>query len=177
MSGATQGEPLMDSVMLPGMELEDLASSGLLSFYDRLRDRVTAFVRKRSGKLGQNAVEALLLAPDLFVLILRLCLDSRVPPERRRFLFGALAYFLTPIDLLPEGLIGPAGYFEDVVLAAAVLKTSLNTDIEPLAEIYWSGPQKLRVILGDISEAAYGLLGPGLYLRLQRLLGKWGVDL
>ena len=177
MTGLTEGEPLVDSVVLPGMEPEALASTGLLSFYDRLRDRLTEFVGRRSGNLGQNAAEALLLAPDLFVLILRLCLDSRVPPERRRFLFGALAYFLTPIDLLPEGLIGPAGYFEDVVLAAAVLKTSLSTDIEPLAEIYWSGPQKLRVILGNISEAAYALLGPGLFLRLQRLLSRRGVDL
>ncbi len=156
---------------------DDLASSGLLSFYDRLRHRVTSFARKKSGKRGQSVVEVILLAPDLFVLILRLSMDPRVPTRRRRFLFGALAYFLTPIDLLPEGLMGPAGYLEDVVLAAAVLRVSLRSDIEPLAETYWSGPQKLREVLGDISNAAYGLLGPGLYFRLQRLLDRWGIRL
>lgn len=156
---------------------DDLASSGLLSFYDRLRHRVTNFARRKSGQLGQSVVEVILLAPDLFVLILRLSMDPRVPTRRRRFLFGALAYFLTPIDLLPEGLMGPAGYLEDVVLAAAVLRVSLRSDIEPLAETYWSGPQKLREVLGDISNAAYGLLGPGLYFRLQRLLDRWGIPL
>ena len=157
-----------DSASDPG----ELASTGLLSFYDRLRTRVTRWVTKRSGKLGRGVVEVLLLAPDLFILIARLCLDSRVPAQTRRFLFGAVAYFLTPIDLLPEGLIGPAGYLEDVILAALVLKTSLNSHIEPMAESYWSGSQRLRVVLGDLSEAAYGLLGPGLYSRLQRLLDR-----
>lgn len=158
-----------------GPRSTDLASTGLLSFYDRLRDRVTLVARRRAGKLGQGAVETLLLAPDLFILLVRLSIDSRVPPEKRRFIFGALAYFLTPIDLLPEGILGPAGYLEDVVLAAAVLRVSLRSDLEPLAEDYWSGPQKLRVLLGDLSEAAYRLLGPGLYLRLQRLLSRWGI--
>ncbi len=172
-----EDKTLTDATQLEVMTSDDLASSGLLSFYDRLRNRAITFAHRKSGKLGQGVVEAILLAPDLFVLILRLSMDPRVPARKRRFLFGALAYFLTPIDLLPEGLMGPAGYLEDVVLAAAVLRVSLRSDIEPLAEIYWSGPQKLRVVLGDISNAAYGLLGPGLYFRLQRLLNRWGVRL
>ena len=156
---------------------EELASTGMLSFYDRLRDRVTTAVEKRGGKLGQGAVEALLLAPDLFVLLVRLGLDSRVPKQQRRFLLGALAYFLTPIDLLPEGLMGPAGYLEDVVLAAAVLRMSLRTELEPLADDYWSGNQKLRVVLGNIAEISYDLLGPLLVLIGQRFLDRWGIRL
>ncbi|MEJ2084674.1 MAG: hypothetical protein P8Y44_03220 [Acidobacteriota bacterium] len=121
-----------DSAKDPG----ELASTGLLSFYDRLRGRVTRWVDRRSGRLGKGAAEALLIAPDLFILIARLCLDS------------------------------------DVILAAAVLKTSLNSHIAPMAESYWSGSQGLRVALGDLSEAAYGLLGAGLYSRLRRLLDR-----
>lgn len=164
----------------PGVEVaarEDLASTGLLSFYDRLRVRVTRLVARRSGRLGSGVVETLLLAPDLFILLARLSMDSRVAASKRRFLIGALAYFLTPIDLFPEGLIGPFGYLEDVILAAAVLRMSLNSRIEPLAESYWSGSQRLRVVLGDVAEAAYGLLGPELYSRLRRLLGRRGIEL
>ena len=160
-----------------GLETDELASTGLLSFYDRLRSRITLAVGGRSGRLGKGAIEALLLAPDLFILILRLSLDSRVPAQKRKFLVGALAYFVTPIDLFPEGLLGPAGYLEDVVLAAAVLRVSLQSELEPLAEQYWSGSQKLREVLGDLASAAFGLLGPGLYLRLQRLVRRWGVAL
>ena len=177
MKGAEDIEMIHRSDSDGGSSTPELASTGLLSFYDRMRDRVTRAARNRSGKLGQGVVEALLLAPDLFILLLRLSIDRRVPIEKRRFLFGAVAYFLTPIDLLPEGIVGPAGYLEDVVLAAAVLRVSLRSEIEPLAEGYWSGPQKLRVVLGDISDVAYRLLGPGLYLRVQRLLNRWGVRL
>ena len=163
--------------VLSPVPAEELASTGMLSYYDRLRNRITSAVEKRGGKLGQGAVEDLLLAPDLFILLVRLGLDSRVPKHQRRFLLGALAYFLTPIDLLPEGLMGPAGYLEDVVLAAAVLRLSLRTELEPLADEYWSGNQKLRVVLGNIAEISYDVLGPPLYFRIQRFLDRWGIRL
>lgn len=178
---STQSESALEdrsarAVAVVGDE-EGLASTGLLSFYDRLRLRTTRFAARRSGRLGSSAVEALLLAPDLFVLLARLSLDSRVAASKRRLLIGAVAYFLTPIDLMPEGVIGPLGYLEDVILASAVLRMTLNSQIEPLAESYWSGSQRLRVVLGDLADAAYGLLGSKLYSRLQRLLSRRGLDL
>lgn len=155
----------------------ELASTGLLSFYDRLRDRVTGFAQNRAGKPGRGVVEVLLLAPDLFVLLARLILDKRVPAPARQLILGALVYFLTPIDLLPEAFLGPAGFLEDVVLAAAVLSVALGADLEPIAEGYWNGSQRLRVVLRDISEVAYNVLGHNLYVRLQRLLARRGIRL
>jgi uncharacterized membrane protein YkvA (DUF1232 family) len=32
-----------------------------------------------------------------------------------------IAYIISPLDLLPEGIIGPAGYAEDIALAAYVI--------------------------------------------------------
>ena len=154
-----------------------LASTGLLSFYDRLRERLTSTVDKRAGSLGRRASEVLLLAPDLFILMVRLALDDRVPSAARRFIVGALVYFMTPIDLLPEGLLGPVGYLEDIVLAAALLSTVLGPDLEPMAQSHWNGSKRLRTVLADITNAAYYLLGENLYLRLERLLARRGVRL
>lgn len=155
----------------------ELASSGLLSYYDRLRNRVTDFAQRRAGKPGRGIVEVLLLAPDLFILLSRLILDNRVPAEARRLILGALVYFVTPIDLLPEALLGPAGLLEDVVLAAAVLSVALGPDLEAIADGYWNGSQRLRVVLRDVSDVAYNVLGHNLYVRLQRLLSRRGIHL
>ncbi len=65
---------------------EALASSGLLSFYDRLRQRVAAALERRGGRLGRATADVLLLAPDLLILLARLGLDRSVPPKSRRLI-------------------------------------------------------------------------------------------
>src|SRR5687768_7613809 len=80
-------------------------SSGLLSFYDRLREKIVHAVEKRGGKLGEGTVRALLLVPDVFMLLVRLSLDRDVPGSARALIGGTLAYFVLPIDLFPEVLL------------------------------------------------------------------------
>ena len=152
-------------------------SSGLLSYYGRLRSRVEAYVEKRGGRLGPAAAETLLLAPDLVVLLLRLTVDREVPGSVRSLAGGALLYFVVPVDLMPEVLVGPAGFLDDVVLAAGVLAELLQRDMEPWLDRHWSGSRRLRLVLRDVALSASWLLGGGLYERVRRKLGGWGVEL
>src|SRR5687768_14301139 len=78
-----------------------LRESRLLGFYDRLRERILETVERRGGRLGSASVRALLLVPDIFMLLVRLALDPEVPGGTRALIGGALAYFILPIDLLP----------------------------------------------------------------------------
>ena len=155
---------------------EELPSGGLLSFYDRLRERILHAVEKRGGKLGDGAVRALLLVPDVFILLARLALDKNVPGGTRAMIGGALAYFVLPADLLPEMILGGAGFLDDLVLAAAVLSQAFGGDLEPYARKHWSGAEDLRVVLKDISETAQSLLGQNLYDRLKRVMGRRGIE-
>ena len=147
----------------------------LLSFYDRLRDRVTDAVEQRGGRLGPSVVRALLLVPDVFILMVRLTLDREVPASARAMIGGALAYFILPVDLLPEAVIGAGGYLDDLVLASAVLAQTFSGDLEPYARKHWSGREELRTVLRDVSDAAQGLLGRNLYDKVQRLLNRRGI--
>lgn len=155
----------------------ELPSSGLLSFYDGLRPRLVKAVERRGGRLGATAVKALLLVPDVFILLVRILLDPEVPGSARALVGGALAYFVLPLDLMPEAVVGGAGYVEDLVLAVAVLAHTFTGDLEPFARKHWSGPEDLRVVIGDITSAAQGLLGANLYGRVQRVLARRGVEL
>ena len=156
---------------------DDLPSEGLLSFYDRLRSRMSRFVQKKGGDLGPRAVDMFLLIPDVFVLLLRLALDKNVPRESRTLIGSAIAYFVLPIDLLPEAFAGPIGYSDDLFLAVAVLAQAFGKDLEPFAEKYWSGSSSLRTLVGDVLTAGNGLLGTDLHGRLRALLASKGVDL
>jgi uncharacterized membrane protein YkvA (DUF1232 family) len=156
--------------------LDEVSDAKLLSFYDRLRERILHTIERRGGKLGEGAVKALLVVPDVFILLTRLTLDKNVPGPTRALIGGALAYFVLPTDLLPEMILGGAGYMEDLVLASAVLSQAFGGELEPYARRHWSGPEDLRVVLRDISQTAQSLLGTNLYERLRRLLGRRGID-
>ncbi len=159
----------------------NLPSSGLLSFYDRLREKILDAIEKRSGrpgaKLTEDAVRALLLVPDVFILLARLALDKEVPGSARAMIGGAIAYFILPIDLLPEAFLGPAGYLDDLVLATAVLAQAFGGDLEPYARKHWSGSEDLRVVLQDVTSTAQSLLGKNLYDRLRRLMSRRGIEI
>jgi len=149
----------------------------LLGFYDRLRERVLQAVERHGGRFSETTVEALLLAPDLFLLLVRLSLDRRVPPRARALIAGTLAYFILPTDLLPEAVLGPAGYLDDLVLTAAVLTQVFGGELDKYTRVHWSGKHELPRVLERITASADTLLGAGLYARLKRLLARHGVKL
>ncbi|HYU36001.1 MAG TPA: DUF1232 domain-containing protein [Thermoanaerobaculia bacterium] len=151
-------------------------SSGLLSFYDRLREWIVHAVEKRGGRLGEGAVRALLLVPDVFMLLVRLSLDREVPGSARALIGGTLAYFVLPIDLFPEAILGGIGFMDDLVLAAAVLAQAFSGDLEPYARKHWSGSEDLRVVLQDITTTAHSLLGENLFNKVKNLLRRRGVE-
>jgi len=172
---AGNGDPAAEEAL--AVDVPELPSSGLLSFYDRLRQRILVAVERRGGKLSTTAVKALLLVPDIFILLVRIVMDPEVPGSARALVGGALAYFILPIDLMPEALIGAPGYLDDLVLATAVLAHTFSGELEPYARKHWSGPQDIRVVIADITGAAENLLGANLYERLRKVLSKRGVDI
>ena len=172
---AAQAERDSELAFTSHFEEGELPGKRLLSFYDRLRERVLHTVEKRGGKMSEGAVKTLLLVPDVFILLVRLMLDKTVPGSTRAMIGGALAYFILPADLLPEMILGGAGFIDDLVLATAVLSQAFGGELEPYARRHWSGPEDLRVVLRDISQTAQSLLGQNLYDKLKRLMGRRGI--
>lgn len=163
---------------LAGLVTDDgLPSRGLLSFYDSLRERIVRAVERRGGRMGAGTAEALLLVPDVFILVVRLALDRNVPKETRILLGSTLVYFVVPVDFLPEAMVGAGGYLDDLVLAIAVLSQAFGRDLEPYTARYWSGSRPVREVIQDILGAAESLVGYNVYERLRGLLAKRGVVL
>ncbi|HRC84911.1 MAG TPA: DUF1232 domain-containing protein [Thermoanaerobaculia bacterium] len=166
--GAAELDPLQG---LPEHEREE----HLLGAYDRVRAKVLAAVERRGGRLSADAVKVLLLVPDIFLLLVRLTLDKDVPFASRALIGSVLAYFISPVDLLPEGIFGGVGFLDDMVLATAVLAQAFGGELEPYARRHWSGPDDIREVLRDVTATARRLLGPRTRERLDRMLEKRGV--
>lgn len=127
-------------------------------FYDRMRDGIRRYLDGKGSAVGKTG-EYLMLAPDVFVLLWRLVNDSRVNAKNKVMLGSGLAYYLFPLDIMPEALIGPLGYIDDLVFAVYLLNKILtDTDVEILRE-HWSGGDDVLETIRKVLQAADNLVG------------------
>jgi uncharacterized membrane protein YkvA (DUF1232 family) len=141
-------------------------------FYQNLRRRIRDYVTKK-GASGERT-DVLLLAPDLFHLMTRMALDDRVDAKSKALLGLAIAYFLSPIDLMPEALLGPIGFLDDALLAAYAIDHVVNHGNEQIAREYWAGDEDLLIVVQRLTAMAGNLIGKSKWSKLQRVLGKKG---
>lgn len=140
-------------------------------FYQFLRRRINSWSRQRHRDRFPWA-EWLLIAPDLFYLLIRLGTDSRVHWKHKARLAAAAAYFILPLDFLPELILGPVGFLDDVVLAAMVLNDMINESDPSLLEEYWTGEKDILKTVQAVLSKADQMLGSGMVRRLGRWIGR-----
>lgn len=136
-------------------------------FYQRLRQRMRSWSRSRAARAGRWT-DYLMFAPDLFHLIWKLSLDPEVPAAEKAKLIGAVAYFVSPLDFVPEGLLGPVGYADDVALAAYVLNGLVNKAGPDIVRRHWAGDGDVLEVIGAILNVADRMVGSGVWSKLKR---------
>jgi uncharacterized membrane protein YkvA (DUF1232 family) len=117
--------------------------------------------------------DLLLLLPDLTVLLVRLLRDPRVSYGDKCVALLGLGYVLSPIDLLPEVLLGPIGLIDDLVIVAATLSRVLNHVHPDVVRSHWPGKGDALDAIQRVTQwtetfvtrrvrgFVRGLLGPG----------------
>lgn len=107
---------------------------------------VALYVAGRRAGSPVQLREALRLLPDVLRLVRRLAADPSLPRGLRWRLGLLLAYLAMPIDLVPD-VIPVAGYADDVLLVAWVLRSVVRTAGPEALERHWPGtPQGLDVV-------------------------------
>ncbi|HEY4641986.1 MAG TPA: DUF1232 domain-containing protein [Thermoanaerobaculia bacterium] len=140
-------------------------------FYDRIRNTIQRYIDSKGAMVGKTA-GFLLLVPDVFILLWRLTTDARVNGKDKVLLGSAVAYYVMPFDLLPEALLGPAGYLDDLVFGVYVLNKILgNVDASILRE-HWSGSEDVLDSIQKVLNAAESLVGTDLAGRIKKMMGK-----
>lgn len=155
-------ETMRESTELTGSISPDRAQR----FYDKVRNNIRAFLEKKGSVAGKSG-EYLLLVPDMFMLLWRLINDARVNSKNKVLLGSGLAYYLFPLDIMPEAFLGPMGYIDDLVFGVYLLNKMLaDTDPEVLRE-HWSGSDDLFETIQKVLHAADKLVGTELLGRFK----------
>jgi uncharacterized membrane protein YkvA (DUF1232 family) len=159
MGDETQALVPREVYALARRETPALATRQERRFYRKLRDRVCKWAREK--RFSPQALDYLLAAPDLFVLLARLALDSRVPPRAKAKLGAGLVYFVSPIDLIPD-LVPGWGFMDDVAVAAWTIYTltkSLNAVDPAVLRDHWEGGDDVLDRIADIVARTEAVLG------------------
>jgi uncharacterized membrane protein YkvA (DUF1232 family) len=144
-------------------------SSAREDFYQDLRRRVREWLDGKGR--GYKYADLLLVGPDLFHLLCRLVVDRRVPVAHKVKLAAAIAYFVSPLDLVPEGIVGPIGYVDDITLAAYVLNGLLNSSHAHVAREHWAGEGDVLGAVQRVLLLADSALGSGIWSHLKNIAG------
>jgi uncharacterized membrane protein YkvA (DUF1232 family) len=135
----------------------------------RLYDRLRAAVITPRLSANSGFADLLLFLPDTVVLLSRLMRDDRVPFRAKVVALFGVGYVLSPIDLLPEVLLGPIGLVDDLFVVAATLSRLLH-DVHPdVVRSHWPGQGDALVVIHRITSWAENVVKDRFRDALRRL--------
>lgn len=104
--------------------------------------------------------EAALVLPNVVKLLVRLLRDPRVPIRRKVLVGAVLGYVLSPVDLVPEVLIG-VGFIDDLVVSALALHHLLQGAGREVVMEHWDGTQdSLDLVMAFLQWGSEIVPGP-----------------
>jgi uncharacterized membrane protein YkvA (DUF1232 family) len=98
-------------------------------------------------------------APALYRLLTHLLDDPHLPRKMRPLVLAAIAYFILPVDIIPEDLEGPYGYVDDIWLCAFVadrVRKEIGTD--EILTSNWGGEGMVIPLIEEIISGKQGLV-------------------
>jgi uncharacterized membrane protein YkvA (DUF1232 family) len=144
-------------------------NKGHMDFYQKMRRKINTWAHNEVES-PKWFVDYILMAPDLFHLLVKLTADPEVPASEKLKLGVAIAYFITPVDLIAELIVGPIGFFDDVVLASYALNAMINRVHPELIKKHWAGEEDVLTFIQSVLLSADRLLGSGLFKRIKGML-------
>ena len=84
------------------------------------------------------SMEAVLLIPNLVKLLMRLMRDPRVPIRRKVLVGAVIVYVVSPIDLIPDFIVG-FGKLDDIVVLSVAINHLMAGAEATIVEEHWDG--------------------------------------
>jgi len=132
-----------------------------------LRLKINNWLQSEVGKRNRWS-KYIALTPDIFQLLCRLAVEKRLDDSQKARIGAAIAYFVSPLDLIPEQYWGAHGFVDDIGMAAYVLR---SIDPEILSD-HWALGQPASEIVNEILLSAEEMMGGRIWQQIQDLADK-----
>lgn len=135
----------------------------------KLKNKILNWVKEHGGGLTKEITDLILVLPDLVLLLIKLMKDQRVPAELKLKITLAVAYVISPVDLIPEALGSILGFVDDT-LAMAVLITGLVEEIpNEVIRDNWVGRSDILELIIKGKDLLFKMLPPNIAEKLTSL--------
>ncbi len=108
--------------------------------------------------------------PAFVKLAYRLVRDGRVPVRRRVFALGALAYVVSPVDIVPDAIPG-LGQADDVLVLALALRMLMDAAGPEVVAELWDGPPEALETVDAVVEWGADLVPRSVRRAVRRMFG------
>lgn len=95
--------------------------------------------------------------PNLFKLMCDL-LEYDILQEIRKELCSAIAYYVVPMDIIPEQIYGPYGYIDDIYISVYVLRIVADEYGYDFIQKIWDKPQDIKNVMDDCERKSLEVL-------------------
>ncbi|MDP2858768.1 MAG: YkvA family protein [Bacillota bacterium] len=116
--------------------------------YDELRSKAQGWLDANLPDKYRPIGEYILLLPDMFMLVVRLLKDGRVPTRSKAMLAIVLAYLVLPFDIVPDFIPG-FGILDDFIIVVYALNRILGETPQEIVTEHWSGQADLLKVIRD----------------------------
>jgi len=113
--------------------------------------------KRQKSELKGRMSNFMMFLPNMIRLLGRLLKDTRVPTAEKALFLGAIVYFISPIDLIPD-VFPFIGQVDDVYLIALTLLRLINRTNENVVRENWSGGGDIVGLANSIAGLAPMLL-------------------
>ena len=113
--------------------------------------------KREKSELKGRMSNFMMFLPNMIRLLGRLLKDTRVPTAEKALFLGAIVYFISPIDLIPD-VFPFIGQVDDVYLIALTLLRLINRTNENVVREHWSGGGDIVGLANSIAGLAPMLL-------------------
>ncbi|MFB6248219.1 MAG: YkvA family protein [Salinibacter sp.] len=127
-------------------------------FYRDIREVLDEWARDIG--VDQGYAKHIPKAPSLLRLLENLALEEEVPARHKAQIAVVRAYFTVPRDAMPEEMVGPCGYVDDVALAALVADKIASSAGEEVVRRCWPEEGDPGPVIRDILGFARYAIGP-----------------
>jgi len=119
-------------------------------YYDVLSNNLESYQGKYASFIDHG--------PQLFKLLNDLLIKSEISPEHRLKISAAIAYYVVPLDVIPEQVYGPYGYIDDIYITSYVIKNLAEAYDYSYLEKYWEGSKDLEKVVEECYDKSSEIL-------------------
>lgn len=119
-------------------------------FYDVLSDNLESYQGEYASFIDHG--------PHLFKLLTEVLNDERVDQDLRLEISAAIAYYVVPMDVIPEQVYGPYGYIDDIFITVYVIKKIEEAFGYEFLEKHWEGTGDLETVVNECYERSLEVL-------------------